>query len=112
MILSESVEKHDRCVYEMGGETLTNEERAKIFSEILGRSIIYEQQPIDNFYQTSIGFGMAHSIVYDFLSLSYDQNHGAETPQLSVLLGRPLRKLEDWLRENIRAFEQHEQKAQ
>jgi hypothetical protein len=87
VILSESVEKHDRYVYEMGAQRLSNEQRAKIFSDVLGRSI-----------------------TYDFLSLSFDEIHVAETPQLSVLLGRPLYKLEDWLRENIRAFEE-ERKA-
>ena len=88
----------------MGGQTLTNEQRAKIFSQVLGRPISYEQESVEHFYEAHIGFGMAHSIVYDFLSMSYDHNHGMETPQLSVLLGRPVRKLEDWLRENIDAF--------
>jgi hypothetical protein len=107
VILSEPVEKHDRCIYEMGAQTLTNEQRAKIFSHVLGRSISYEQESIESFYQAHTGFGMAHSITYDFLSMSYDDNHGMETPQLSILLGRPVRKLEDWLRENIDAFEEN-----
>ena len=106
-ILSDPVEKHDRYVYEMGAQTLTNEERAKIFSRVLGRSITYEQQSIESFYQSHLGFGMAHSIVYDVLTYSFDSNHGNETPQLSVLLGRPVRKLEEWLGENIKAFEEN-----
>jgi hypothetical protein len=42
------VEKHDRYVYEMG-EVLSNEQRAAIFTKVLGRTITYEQQSIEDF---------------------------------------------------------------
>ena len=50
VILSESVEKHDRMVYKMGGDLITEEERTAIFTKVLGRSITYEQQSIEDFY--------------------------------------------------------------
>jgi uncharacterized protein YbjT (DUF2867 family) len=104
-ILSESVEKHDRNVYEMGAETLTNEQRAAIFSKVLGKSITYEQQSNEDFYKTLTGFGMPHSLVYTFISYSMKDTYNTTTPQLAIIIGRPLRTLEEWLRENIKAFQ-------
>jgi hypothetical protein len=105
VILSESVEKHDRNVYDIGGETLSNEQRATIFSKVLGRPIKYEQQSIEDFYKTSIGFGMTHSLVYSVTLFLLNDICKSATPQLAVVIGRPLYTLEDWLRENIKAFQ-------
>ncbi|CAF4064371.1 unnamed protein product, partial [Adineta steineri] len=105
VVLSESVEKHDRNVYELGGETLTHEQRAAIFSKVLGKSIKYEQQSMEDFYKASIGHGMPHSFVYNFaMGASKDICDNA-TPEISVIIGRPLRTLEDWLNENAKAFQ-------
>ena len=104
-ILTESIEKHDRNVYDMAAEALNNEQRAAIFSKVLGKSIIYEQQSIEDFYKTHIGFGMSHSLVYCFLSYFSAAQDTTTTPQLVVILGRPLRTLEEWLRENVKAFQ-------
>lgn len=105
VILSESIEKHDRCVYEMGGETLSHETRAKVFSEILGKTITYEQQSVEESYKTMIGFGFEHAIAYDLLSLDADKHMDVATPQLSILLNRPLHTLKDWLIDNVKAFQ-------
>ncbi len=105
VILSESVEKHDRNVYEMGGETLSNEQRATIFSKVLGRPITYEQQSVEDFYKTHIGFGMSHSLVYSFLLVFLNTECNSAITPLSVVIGRPLYTIEDWLRENIEAFQ-------
>lgn len=106
VILSESIEKHDRMVYVMAAESLTNEERATIFTKVLGRSIKYEQQSIDTFYNENIKFGLPHSLVYYFLSALSNKQTTTATPQLSIVLGRPLRTLEEWLLENAAAFQQ------
>ena len=105
VILTESIEKHDRMVYEMGAEMISNEERAKIFSKVLGRTITYEQQPIENLYKKYMQFGMSHGIVYNFISFSLNDISRAATPQVAIVLGRPLRSLEEWLQENIQAFQ-------
>ena len=89
----------------MGSETLTNEQRANIFSEVLGKSIIYEQQSSDNFYKTMIEHGLNHSLAYDYITLALDRNSCSETPQLSILIGRPLRTVKDWLKNNIHHFQ-------
>jgi len=105
VILSESVEKHDRNVYQMGGETLSNEQRATIFSKVLGRPITYEQQSIEDFYKIRTGFGMTHSLVYSFMLVFLNTVCNSAITPLSVVIGRPLYTIEDWLRENIEAFQ-------
>jgi hypothetical protein len=89
----------------MGGESLSHEQRAAIFSEVLGRSITYEQQSIEDFYKTYTAFGMPHSFVYNFLAYSSHDIRRNSTPQLAVIIGRPLRTLEEWLRENANKFQ-------
>ena len=105
VILTESVEKHDRNVYEMGGENLSNEERAAVFSKVLGKPIIYEQQSIEDFYKASTGFGIPHSAVYSLIGYFQGDKTQTTTPQLAIILGRPLRTLEEWLKENAKAFQ-------
>jgi uncharacterized protein YbjT (DUF2867 family) len=105
VILTESVEKHDRNAYELAAETLTNEQRAAVFSKVLGRSIKFEQQSIEDFYKTYTNFGMSHSLVYNWISYLLNDICKSTTPQIALLLGRPLHTLEEWLRENAHAFE-------
>ncbi|CAF1531582.1 unnamed protein product [Rotaria magnacalcarata] len=105
IVLSESVEKHDRNVYEMGSETLSNEQRAAVFTKVLGKPIIYEQQSMEDFYKTHISFGMSHSFVYNFALASSKNICETTTPEIALIIGRPLRTLEHWVRENIKSFE-------
>ena len=90
----------------MAAECLTNEERAAIFTKVLGRSIRYDQQSMDDFYNENIKFGLPHSLVYYFLSAVSNNKTVTATPQLCVVLGRPLRTLEEWLLDNTAAFQQ------
>ncbi|CAF1458288.1 unnamed protein product [Adineta steineri] len=105
VVLSESVEKHDRNVYELGADKLTNEQRAAVFSKVLGKSIKYEQQSMEDFYKTCTGHGMPHSMVYNFAMVASKDICDNATPEISVIIGRPLRTLEDWLKENAKAFQ-------
>ncbi|UJR38743.1 hypothetical protein I4U23_031408 [Adineta vaga] len=105
VVLSEPVEKHDRNVYEMGGESLTEEQRAAVFSKVLGKPIKCEQQSIEDFYKALIGFGMSHSFAYNFVLMTSKHICETTTPQIAIIIGRPLRTLEDWLKENVKAFE-------
>ena len=90
----------------MAAESLTNEERTAIFTKVLGRAIQYDQQSMEDFYNENIKFGLPHSLVYYFLSALSNNQTTTATPQLSVVLGRPLRTLEEWLLENAAAFQQ------
>ncbi|CAF3300015.1 unnamed protein product [Rotaria socialis] len=105
VVLSEPVEKHDRCIYEVGAEVFSNERRAEIFSKVLGTSIMYEQQTIEDFYKTNISSGMNHSLVYDLIKLAFNGEGKKATLQLAVILNRPLRTFEEWLQDNIQLFQ-------
>lgn len=105
VVLTESIEKHDRNVYELGAEALTQQERAAIFSKVLGKTITYEQQSLEDFYKTVIGIGMPHSFAYNFILAGSKDICNTTTPEIAVLIGRPLRTLEQWLQENIKAFQ-------
>ncbi len=104
-VLSESVEKHDRNVYELGSEALSNEKRAAIFTKVLGKSITYEQQSLEDFYKILTGLGESHSFVYNFILATSKDICATTTPEISIIIGRPLRTLEEWLKENIKAFQ-------
>jgi hypothetical protein len=104
-ILSEPIEKHDRNVYALGADSLSNEQRAAIFSKVLGKSITYEQQPMEDFYKTCVSIGVPHSLAYTFASYPMKGKSIDPTPQAALLINRPLRTLEEWLRENAKAFQ-------
>lgn len=104
-VLSESVEKHDRNVYELGSEALSHEERAAVFARVLGKPIAYEQQSFEVFYKALTGHGMSHSIVYNFAMGASKDICDTTTPHISLLIGRPLRTLEEWLKDNVKAFQ-------
>jgi hypothetical protein len=89
----------------MGAETLSNEQRATIFSKVLGKPINYEQQSIEEFYKTYTNFGMPHSLVYNLISYFLNSKSDTITPQLALIIGRPLRTLEEWLKENVEIFQ-------
>jgi hypothetical protein len=105
VVLSEPVEKHDRNVYELGAECLTNEQRAAIFSKVLGKPITYKQESMEDFYKTHIGFGMSHSFVYGLTQCASVDICKTTTPQVAIIIGRPLRTLEEWLKENVKTFQ-------
>ncbi|CAF1193672.1 unnamed protein product [Adineta ricciae] len=104
VILTEPVEKHDRIVYEMGAEVLTNEERAAIFSKVLERPIVYEQQSLEDFFKIQSKFGLPHAFIYDRATYSMGGMRKTTTPQLAYVLGRPLGTLETWIKKNAQAF--------
>ncbi|CAF1125382.1 unnamed protein product [Adineta steineri] len=105
VVLSESVEKHNRNVYELGADKLTNEQRAAVFSKVLGKSIKYEQQSMEDFYKTYISHGLPHSFVYNFAMRASKDICDNATPEIALIIGRPLRTLEDWVNENVKAFQ-------
>jgi hypothetical protein len=104
IVLTDSAEKHDRVVYEMGAEALSNEERAAIFSKVLGRPIKYEQQSLDDFYKQYTSYGISHGVVYNLASYALNGMSKTITPQLAIVLGRPLGTLEAWIKKNVQAF--------
>jgi hypothetical protein len=84
---------------------LSNEERAAIFSEIVGKSITYEQQSMEDFYKTYMDFCMPHLFAYSLLSSFSTLEGDTTTPQIAIIVGRPLHTLEEWLKENPKPFQ-------
>ena len=105
VVLSEPVEKHDRNVYELGADCLSNDQRAAVFSKVLGKRITYQQQSMEDFYKEHISHGMSHSFAYGLTQFSLVDICATTTPQVAIIIGRPLRKLEEWLKENAKAFQ-------
>ena len=103
-VLTDPAEKHDRIVYEMGAEALTNAERAAVFSKVLGQPITYEQQSLNDFYTQYTSFGLSHGVVYNLASCALNGTRITVTPQLALVLGRPPGTLEAWIKKNIQAF--------
>ncbi|CAF0991702.1 unnamed protein product [Adineta ricciae] len=104
-VLSEPVDKHDRNIYELGTEALSNEQRAAIFTKVLGRPITYEQQSYEDLYKFLTGMGLPHSIVYNFTMVASKNICDTTTPEIALITGRPLRTLEQWIKDNVKAFQ-------
>jgi hypothetical protein len=99
------VEKHDRNAYDLAADELSNEQRAAIFSKVLGKPIKYEQQSIEDCYKAYINLGMSHSLAYNLISFFLHDFCRTTTPQVAIIIGRPLRTLEQWLTENAGKFQ-------
>lgn len=103
-ILTDPVEKHDRLCYEASADRVSHEQRAVLFSKILGRKITYEQVCPIEFYKNVTEHGLPHSLAYELISYTINDLGQVTTPQLSILLNRPLRTLEGWIKEHADAF--------
>eukprot|EP01121_Diplochlamys_sp_Union-15-3_P000099 TRINITY_DN10088_c0_g1_i1.p1 TRINITY_DN10088_c0_g1~~TRINITY_DN10088_c0_g1_i1.p1 ORF type:complete len:296 (+),score=38.93 TRINITY_DN10088_c0_g1_i1:99-986(+) len=103
-IFTDPIEKHGNVAYDVQTEALTNQQRADMFSKVLGKKIEFMQDDIQTFYDRYTKFGMPHSLAYDLISLSlFDFND--PQPQLCILTKKPLRTFEDWLKEHKSHFE-------
>ena len=88
----------------MGGEIVNNEQRAALFTKILGRTINYEQISPDEFYKMYTSHKIPHSLAYDLTSYGIYDGGQIETPQLSIITGKPLTTLEQWINQNVEQF--------
>ncbi|UJR06800.1 hypothetical protein I4U23_011087 [Adineta vaga] len=104
-VLSELVDKHDRNIYELGTEALTQEQRAAVFTKVLGKTITYEQESFEDFYKKLTDLGLPHSVAYNFALTASKSSCDVTTPQIALIIGRPLHTLEEWIKDNIKAFQ-------
>jgi len=101
-------EKYIGRSYTLAGELLTEHQAAELLSKHLGRKINYVC-PDDESYRKvliSLGFpeGYAHELVdlyRSFRSGSYNLN----TNDVELLTGHKPRSFDDWIKENIHAFQ-------
>ncbi|KAK9695502.1 hypothetical protein K7432_012925 [Basidiobolus ranarum] len=93
VILQDPIEKHGDAVYEMSSEAISGDDRAKLLSKALGRTITYATVDLEQEYNKFLSLGFPHSLAYAFSAY----NHEAYiTPALSLLLGRKPESMEDW----------------
>ncbi|KAL0484148.1 prestalk differentiation protein A [Acrasis kona] len=102
-ILLDPIEKHGDIVYELTSQVMTNAEIAEAFTEALGRPIKYVQNDYNTAYERMVPF-LGHKLAYDFLRIG-TMSLDISTPYLTVLTKKPLRKYQDWIRENKNAFQ-------
>ena len=51
------------------------------------------------------GIGLPHSIVYNFAMAASKSICDTTTPEIALITGRPLRTLEQWIKDNVKAFQ-------
>jgi uncharacterized protein YbjT (DUF2867 family) len=101
--LTESIEYHSDCAYEMTSEALSENERAQLLSKVLGKDIKYVQRSALEEYKANVSLGMPHETAYALVE-NFQQGQGHITRDLPILLGRDPESLEAWLEQNKQAF--------
>ncbi|CAO3691814.1 unnamed protein product [Umbelopsis ramanniana] len=101
--LTESIEHHSDCTYEMTSEALSEDERAQLLSKVLGKDIKYVQRSALEEYKANISVGMPHETAYSLVEY-YPQGQGHITRGLPILLGRDPESFEAWLEKNKQAL--------
>jgi len=102
-VFLDPVEKHAIMVYTAHPDIVSNEQRAIILSKVLGRKITYVQESVQDTYNKMINFKRPHVFAYTLIELQV-LGYVLASPCMSVLLGRPVRTLEDWFTDNKAAF--------
>eukprot|EP01111_Echinosteliopsis_oligospora_P002146 TRINITY_DN1312_c0_g2_i1.p1 TRINITY_DN1312_c0_g2~~TRINITY_DN1312_c0_g2_i1.p1 ORF type:complete len:300 (+),score=86.20 TRINITY_DN1312_c0_g2_i1:95-994(+) len=102
-ILTDSIEKHGNGVYAIHPDVLSNEERAKVFTKVLGREITYKQVPHQQSYDQLLAHVPSPRLAYDILHLA-SREFAWATPEICIFTKRPARTLEEWIVENKSAF--------
>jgi uncharacterized protein YbjT (DUF2867 family) len=95
-ILTEDIEKHGDCVYELLGDAVTPFEQARIISKITGREFTYHRiSALEKYnFMMSLGF-FTHKFAYSLVSM--DPEEPAVTQSMPILLGREPETLEQYL---------------
>ena len=102
-ILMDPVERHGDAAYELVGDVKTPQERAGIFSTVLGRPIRYTQVSAQTMYDSYIKLGVDHAL--SFCASTYQAKDPVITRGLPILLGgRNPESIQEWLENNKKAF--------
>jgi uncharacterized protein YbjT (DUF2867 family) len=105
VVLSEDIKKHGNGVYELVGDVVTANQRAEIFTRVLGRPIAYQKlSALDRYngLQKHLPF-LPFLMLYD-LAIMQDRSP-AISQGLAILLGREPETFEAYLQSNKKAFE-------
>ncbi|CAM0140701.1 hypothetical protein VKS41_007960 [Umbelopsis sp. WA50703] len=101
-VLTDPVEKNKDAVYEMTSEMLTGDERAEIFSRVLGKDIKYAKiSAIEEYNNMTRLPGIPHMIAYNLVGLPA---FGDIDYNLPVALGQEPQSMEEWIALNKDKF--------
>lgn len=97
IIFQEPIEKHGDGVYDMVSDFITGEQRAAIYSKVLGREIKYRQISASESYQLHVDLlKMPHLLAY-ILCHVVRPYRIVPNDLLSILLKRKTETFEEWL---------------
>jgi hypothetical protein len=101
-VLSDDVEKHGDCVYTLVSDIYTPDDRAQIYTRLLGQEIKYQQIPHVQKYNMLMSFGMFnHQICMDLCGAGEEYCDDVRVaPEISILLGRSPESFEEYLNSN------------
>ncbi|KAI8368504.1 hypothetical protein BD560DRAFT_398897 [Blakeslea trispora] len=100
VILQEDVEKHKNAVYSLVGDVISNQERAAIFSRVLGQDIVYQEITPVQKYHGMIKNGLPHEIAFMLSGPLLCSETQQVTPAIEILLGRKPETFEQFLEAN------------
>ncbi|KAI7858836.1 hypothetical protein BDC45DRAFT_456922 [Circinella umbellata] len=102
-IFQDPVEKHGDAVYELIGDLVTPETRAKYLSQSLGKPIRYVKQTVEERYTVlTKQVGLPHGPAFDLMQSREESSNVSSG--ISLLLGRQPETLEQWIEENKNNF--------
>jgi len=101
-------EKYIGRSYTLAGELLTEHQAAELLSKHLGRKINYVCSDDESYRKVLLSLGLseshAHELVDIFISFR-SGSYNLTTNDVELLTGHKPRPLEDWIKENIHAFQ-------
>ncbi|KAI9283992.1 hypothetical protein BC943DRAFT_326789 [Umbelopsis sp. AD052] len=102
-VMTEPVEKHDDCVYNLTTVKYSGNERAAIVSKVLGKEVKYVQIPVEQRYKIFTEMvRMPHFVAIGLVSI--EDLAAPVNKALPILLGRPVESLDAWFEANKEKF--------
>ncbi|KAG2173428.1 hypothetical protein INT44_008780 [Umbelopsis vinacea] len=102
-VMTEPIEKHDDCVYNLTTVKYSGNERAAIISKVLGKEVKYVQIPVEQRYKIFTDVvHMPHSVAIGLVSA--EDFVSPVNKALPILLGRPVEGLDAWFEANKEKF--------
>lgn len=93
-----SPDEHAGRTYELGGAPFTMQDLAQVVSRVAGRTVEYNDLPVDDFQQVLVGAGIPNPAAAVYADVDRGQADGelfVDSGDLERLLGRPATSLED-----------------
>ncbi|KAH8554356.1 hypothetical protein BGW37DRAFT_465278 [Umbelopsis sp. PMI_123] len=102
-VLTEDIAKHDDCVYNLTTVKHSGNERAAIFSKVLGKEVKYVQVSVEQRYKIFTEMvHMPHKLAIGLVS--FNDFVSPANPALPLLLYRQHQSLEEWVEQNKERF--------